>query len=65
MMTYDTPEALRMAIEARIGNISDATGIAVDRLRRRLISLEAEQALHRQDCLLQSQTALCKQQNLR
>ncbi len=37
MMTYDTPEALRMAIEARIGNISDETGIAVDRLRRRLI----------------------------
>ena len=26
-MTYDTPEALRMAIEARIGNISDETGI--------------------------------------
>lgn len=36
-MTHDTPEALRMAIEARIGNISEATGIAVDRLRRRLV----------------------------
>lgn len=36
-MTYETPEALRMAIEARIGNISEETGVPLDRLRRRLI----------------------------
>ncbi len=36
-MTYDTPEALRMAVETRIGNASQETGMSPDRLRRRLL----------------------------
>lgn len=36
-MTYDTPQALRAALEARIRNESSATGTSPDRLRRRVI----------------------------
>lgn len=36
-MTYDTPQALRTALEARIRNESAATGLSADRLRRRVI----------------------------
>lgn len=36
-MTYDTPEALRAALEARIRNESGETDVSPDRLRRRVI----------------------------
>lgn len=36
-MTYNTPQALRLALEARIRNESDATGVSTDRLRRRVV----------------------------
>lgn len=36
-MTYDTPQALRMALEQRLLNQSEGTGISLDRLRRRVI----------------------------
>ena len=36
-MTYDTPQALRTALEARMRNESEATGLSPDRLRRRVI----------------------------
>lgn len=36
-MTYDSPQALRAALEARIRNESAATGMSPDRLRRRVI----------------------------
>lgn len=36
-MTYETPEALRMALEQRLGNQSDESGVGIDRLRRRVI----------------------------
>lgn len=36
-MTYDTPQALRMALEQRLLNQSQETGISLDRLRRRVI----------------------------
>lgn len=36
-MTYETPESLRMALEARIRNESEQTGLSPDRLRRRVV----------------------------
>ena len=36
-MTYETPRALRMALEQRLQARSTATGVALDRLRRRVI----------------------------
>jgi hypothetical protein len=36
-VTYDTPQALRAALDARIRNESAATGMSPDRLRRRVI----------------------------
>jgi hypothetical protein len=36
-VTYDSPQALRAALEARIRNESTETGISPDRLRRRVI----------------------------
>jgi Nucleotidyl transferase AbiEii toxin, Type IV TA system len=36
-MTYDTPQALRMALEQRLLNQSEDTGISLDRLRRRVV----------------------------
>lgn len=36
-MTYDTPQALRTALEARIRNESSAGGLSPDRLRRRVM----------------------------
>lgn len=36
-MTYGTPTALRMALEQRLHSRSAATGVALDRLRRRVI----------------------------
>lgn len=36
-MTYETAQALRAAIENRLRNQSDATGISLDRLRRRVV----------------------------
>jgi hypothetical protein len=36
-VTYDTPQALRTALESRIRNESAVTGLAPDRLRRRVV----------------------------
>lgn len=36
-MTYDTPQALRAALEQRLHNRAEASGIALDRLRRRVL----------------------------
>ncbi|MGI8408014.1 MAG: nucleotidyl transferase AbiEii/AbiGii toxin family protein [Actinomycetota bacterium] len=36
-MTYDTPQALRMALEHRLLTRSEETGIGLDRLRRRVV----------------------------
>lgn len=36
-MSYETPQALRTALEARIRNESAANGISPDRLRRRVV----------------------------
>jgi len=36
-LTYATPQALRTALEDRLRNRSAATGIALDRLRRRVL----------------------------
>lgn len=36
-MTYETPHALRTALEQRLLNRSRATGVALDRLRRRVL----------------------------
>lgn len=36
-MSYDTPKALRMALEQRLLSRSEATGISLDRLRRRVL----------------------------
>lgn len=36
-MSYDTPQALRMALEQRLLTRSTETGIALDRLRRRVL----------------------------
>lgn len=36
-MTYDSPQALREALEQRLSNRSTATGVRVDRLRRRVV----------------------------
>lgn len=36
-MTYDTPQALRMALEQRLLNQSEESGISLDRLRRRVV----------------------------
>lgn len=36
-MTYDTPQALRMALEARLLSQAQETGVAIDRLRRRVV----------------------------
>lgn len=36
-MTYETPEALRMALEHRLNSRASETGIGIDRLRRRVI----------------------------
>jgi len=35
-VSYETPQALRMALEHRLLARSEATGIALDRLRRRV-----------------------------
>ena len=36
-MTYETPQALRTALEQRLLNRSHETGVALDRLRRRVM----------------------------
>ena len=36
-MTYDSPQALRTALEARVRNESAASGVSPDRLRRRVM----------------------------
>ena len=36
-MSYRTPQALRMALERRLLARSDATGVGLDRLRRRVL----------------------------
>lgn len=36
-MTYDTPQALRIALEQRLLNQSRASGVSLDRLRRRVV----------------------------
>ena len=36
-MSYDTPNAFRMALEQRLLSRSNATGVALDRLRRRVV----------------------------
>ena len=36
-MTYETPKALRTALEQRLLTRSQATGISLDRLRRRVL----------------------------
>ena len=36
-MTYDTPQALRMALEQRLLTHSQESGIALDRLRRQVV----------------------------
>lgn len=36
-MTYDTPQALRMALEQRLLNQSEESRISLDRLRRRVV----------------------------
>ncbi|HEX9682440.1 MAG TPA: nucleotidyl transferase AbiEii/AbiGii toxin family protein [Acidimicrobiales bacterium] len=36
-MTYETPQALRMALEQRLRSRSNETGVALDRLRRRVL----------------------------
>lgn len=36
-MTYETPLALRAALEDRLRNQSEGTGISLDRLRRRVV----------------------------
>jgi hypothetical protein len=36
-MTYDTPQALRMGLERRLLTRAEATGISLDRLRRRVV----------------------------
>ena len=36
-MSYETPEALRMALEHRLNSRASETGIGIDRLRRRVI----------------------------
>lgn len=36
-MTYETPLALRAALEQRLLNQSEASGVGLDRLRRRVV----------------------------
>ena len=36
-MTYDTPAALRMALERRLANEAESTQVTLDRLRRRVV----------------------------
>lgn len=36
-MTYETPQALRMALERRLSTQAEESGIALDRLRRRVV----------------------------
>ena len=36
-MTYDSPEALRMALEDRLANTARESGLSLDRLRRRVV----------------------------
>jgi hypothetical protein len=45
-MTYRTPQALRTALERRLLTESEATGIALDRLRRRVIFERVLTRLH-------------------
>lgn len=45
-MTYTTPQALRMALERRLGEQSLATGVSLDRLRRRVVFQRVFARLH-------------------
>ncbi len=45
-MTYETPQALRMALEQRLLNESGESGISIDRLRRRVIFERIVARLH-------------------
>jgi hypothetical protein len=45
-MTYLTPQALRAALEQRLLNQSEATGVALDRLRRRVVFERVVARLH-------------------
>ena len=45
-MTYDTAQALRMALERRLLTRSQATGLALDRLRRRVVFERVVARLH-------------------
>lgn len=45
-MTYQTPQALRAALEQRLLNQSEASGVALDRLRRRVIVERVVARLH-------------------
>lgn len=45
-MTYETAQALRTAVEYRLRNQSEATGISLDRLRRRVVFERVVARLH-------------------
>ncbi len=45
-MTYQTPQALRAALEQRLLSQSEATGVALDRLRRRVVFERVVARLH-------------------
>ena len=45
-MTYETPQALRMALEQRLSNQSRESGVSLDRLRRRVIFERIMARLH-------------------
>lgn len=45
-MTYDSPEALRMALEQRLVNQARESGVSLDRLRRRVIFERIVARLH-------------------
>jgi hypothetical protein len=48
-MTYQTPQALRIALEQRLLNQSESTGVALDRLRRRVVFERVVSRLHTAD----------------
>lgn len=45
-MTYRTPQALRTALEERLLTQSETTGVALDRLRRRVVFERVLARLH-------------------
>lgn len=48
-MTYGTPKALRMALERRLQNEADESGLALDRLHRRVVFQRIVTRLQRSD----------------